>query len=63
MSTAVKPSYHSRTRTAGGGASQEPPGPIDRFLDAGSFGLASVRRMMTVPLSFVLSKSAVPPSI
>ncbi|HXW09558.1 MAG TPA: site-specific tyrosine recombinase XerD [Steroidobacteraceae bacterium] len=34
MSTAVKPSYHSRTRTAGGGASQETPGPIDRFLDA-----------------------------
>jgi integrase/recombinase XerD len=36
MSTAVKPGYHSRTRTAGGGgaSSQEAPGSIDRFLDA-----------------------------
>ena len=36
MSTAVKPSYHSRTRNAGGGkaSSQEAPGSIDRFLDA-----------------------------
>ncbi|MCE3284233.1 MAG: tyrosine recombinase XerD, partial [Steroidobacteraceae bacterium] len=36
MSSAVKPSYLSRTRHAGGGgaSSQEGPGPIDRFLDA-----------------------------
>jgi integrase/recombinase XerD len=34
MSSAVKSSYLSRTRHAGGGGAEEGPGPIDRFLDA-----------------------------
>jgi len=34
MSTAVKSSFLSRTRSSGGGEASQGPGPIDRFLDA-----------------------------